>query len=102
MTYRNIIDHLSKQFYYLVKAFLVFTKKPKHVFIIEAIINYPKGSEAIMGVEMTHMVFFYKSDVNRFQYIWTLPVREGQDHRRGSRPTYHLMAIDTKNPNIIL
>lgn len=63
MTYKNIIDHLSEQFYYLVKAFLVFTKKPKHVFIIEAIINYPKGSEAIMGVEMTHMgqtaIFFF-------------------------------------------
>lgn len=67
-----------------------------------------------MGVEMTHMgqtaiffleindaplgVIFYKSDVNRFQYIWTLPVREGQDHRRGSRPTYHFMAIATKKP----
>lgn len=56
-----------------------------------------------MGVEMTNMcqtanfllleitcndaplgVIFYKSDVNRFQYIWTLPVREGQDHRQGS------------------
>lgn len=41
-------------------------------------------------------VIFYKSDVNRFQYIWTLPVREGQDHRQGSWPTYHLMPIDTK------
>lgn len=103
MTYRNTIDHLSKQFYYLAKPFLVFTKKSKHAFIIEAIIKYPKGSEAIMGVEMTNMcqtanfllleitcndaplgVIFYKSDVNRFQYIWTLPVREGQDHRQGS------------------
>lgn len=55
-----------------------------------------------MGVEMTNMcqtaiyfffleindgplgVIFYKSDVKRFQYIWTLPVREGQDHRQGS------------------
>lgn len=54
-----------------------------------------------MGVAMTNMcktaifffleinyaqlgVIFYKSDANRFQYIWTLPVREGQDHRQGS------------------
>lgn len=118
MTYRNTIDHLSKQFYYLAKPFLVFTKKTKHVFIIEAIINYPKGSDAIMGVEMTNMcqtaiflllleindgplgVIFYKSDVNRFQYIWTLPVREVQDHRQGSWPTYHLMPIDTKKTRL--
>lgn len=95
---RHTLDHLSKQFYYLAKLFLVFTKKQQHVFIIKAIINYPKRSKAILGVEMTNMgqtanfwgeinaaplgAIFYKSDVNRFQYIWTLPVREDQDHRR--------------------
>lgn len=114
MTYRNTIDHLSKQFYYLAKPFLVFTKKNKTYIYYWGDYKLSERKRGHHGgrydqhVSNCHFlllleindgplgVIFYKSDVNRFQYIWTLPVREVQDHRQGSWPTYHLMSIDTK------
>lgn len=58
MAYSNGIDHLSTPFYYVAKPIPWIykqTKTNKHVFIMEAIIESPKGSDAIIGVEMTHM-----------------------------------------------
>lgn len=57
MAYSNSIDHLSKHFYYLAKPIPCIYKKQnkQHVFIMGAFIKSPKGSEAIIGVEMTHM-----------------------------------------------
>lgn len=114
---RHTLDHLSKQFYYLAKLFLVFTKKQQHVFIIKAIINYPKRSKAILGVEMTNMgqtanfwgetnaaplgeIFINQMSTvfNIFGHFLFEKIRTTVG---GSGPTYHLMPIGTQTKKII-